>query len=165
MHYTETGTKGKDASSAPAFENVKDQIGYCGLWCGSCAVGNGTIGELAGRLEKLTKDYGIEEWGPEGIDYMGLHKSLASIHTLPPCPGCLKGGGRTNCEIRACATDKHLGECAECKDSETCKNLEILHHMCSGALGVGMMVKEKKGNRSEFLKKGKAELKRRHREG
>ncbi len=150
----------KRSARAPAFENVKGQIAYCGLWCGSCAVGNGTISELAGRLGKLIKDYGIEEWGPKGVDYKGLHESLASIHAEPPCPGCLRGGGRTNCEIRACATGKHLHECVECNDGEACENLKLLRHMRTGALGVGMIVKEKKGNRSEFLRKGEAELKR-----
>jgi hypothetical protein len=153
MHSAKAETKGDSASKTRAFENVKNQIGYCGLWCGSCAVGNGTIGELAGRLGKLVRDYGVEEWGPKDIDYAGLHKSLASINELPPCPGCLKGGGRTDCEMRECARQKHLKECVECEESETCRNVKILRHMRSGALRVGMVVKDKKGNRSEFLKK------------
>lgn len=148
-------------TATPAFANVRDQIAYCGLWCGSCSVGNGMINELARSLEKSVKDYGIEEWGPKEIDYAGLHKGLASIQAMPPCPGCLKGGGRTNCEIRACATAKHLKECIGCTDAASCKNLKLLQHMRSGALGVGMMVKEKKGDRSEFLRKAEAELKRR----
>ena len=31
---------------AKAFENVEDQIGYCGLWCGSC------VGSVVHRLRK-----------------------------------------------------------------------------------------------------------------
>lgn len=137
---------------------MRDQIGYCGLWCGSCAVGNGTISELAGRLEKLAKDYGIEEWGPSDVKYPELHNNLVSIHTVPPCPGCLKGGGRSNCEMKACAKKRHLRECSDCRSFEDCKHARILHHMRSGALGVGMIVKVAKGNRSEFIRKAETEL-------
>ncbi|MBO3808277.1 MAG: hypothetical protein FGF50_01590 [Candidatus Brockarchaeota archaeon] len=38
-----------------AFENVKNQIGYCGIWCGSCSGGNGSIQELARRFEDIVK--------------------------------------------------------------------------------------------------------------
>jgi hypothetical protein len=30
-------------NNANAYENVMDQIGYCGICCGSCAVGNGAL--------------------------------------------------------------------------------------------------------------------------
>ena len=35
----------------PELENVKDQIGYCGIWCGSCIVGNGALRELTRKYE------------------------------------------------------------------------------------------------------------------
>ncbi len=37
---------------AEAFDRVKAQIGACGIWCGSCAVGNGSLRELSRRFEE-----------------------------------------------------------------------------------------------------------------
>jgi hypothetical protein len=153
--------KAKKTPRTMAFEVVKNQIAPCGLWCGSCAFGNGTIGEIAGDLKKLMKNYGIEGWGPKDINYGSLRKDLESIHELAACPGCLEGGGKTNCTIRSCATSKQIKECVECEANKSCKNRVFLNNMHSGALRVGMVVKDKKGNRSAFLKKGNADLRKR----
>ena len=93
------------------FENVRNQIGFCGIWCGSCVVGNGALRELTKRYEKLIKDYGLEEWAPKDFDFKEFSKGLKSIQTLPLCEGCLKGGGRPNCEIRTCAQNKSIDGC------------------------------------------------------
>ena len=147
-----------DEVKSPAFENVKDQLAYCGLWCGSCSVGNGTVNELARKCAKVITDYGVHEWGPKDVNYEVLLKGLATIDSMEPCRGCLKGGGRTNCEIRACATEKGFSECADCGSIETCQNSKLIQHMRSGALGVGMKVKDKAGNRAKVLDKWIAEM-------
>ncbi|MDH5787087.1 MAG: DUF3795 domain-containing protein, partial [Candidatus Bathyarchaeota archaeon] len=85
------------------FENVKDQIGFCGIWCGSCVVGNGVLRELTKRYGEIIKKYGVDEWGPKDFDVKEFMNGLASIQTIPVCQGCLKDGGRTNCEMRNCA--------------------------------------------------------------
>lgn len=125
-------------------------------------VGNGTVSELAQRCMKAITDYGIDDWGPKEVDYDGLLKGLDIIGSMNPCSGCMKGGGRTNCEIRDCARGKGLRECADCGKLEECKNSKIIQHMRSGALGVGMKVKEKAGNRSRFLKNWTAEVRTAH---
>jgi hypothetical protein len=48
-------------SSRKTFEGVKDQIGYCGIWYGSCIVGNGALGELTTRYGKMLAIYGLKE--------------------------------------------------------------------------------------------------------
>jgi len=40
-----------------AFERVRDQVGFCGIWCGSCAVGNGSVGERGAELRELLVAY------------------------------------------------------------------------------------------------------------
>jgi hypothetical protein len=47
------------APEKKAFENVKSQIGFCGIWCGSCVVGNGTLRELTRKFEEMTRAYGF----------------------------------------------------------------------------------------------------------
>jgi len=138
---------------SPAFENVKNQLAYCGLWCGSCLVGNGKLNELAVACRKGITDYGVDHWGPKDIDYDGLLNGLAAIGSMKPCKGCLKGGGRTDCEIRACARGRKVVECVSCTTKRTCSNSKLIGHMRSGALRVGMNVKDKPGDRSKTLRK------------
>ena len=144
---------------AESFENVKSQIGFCGIWCGSCAVGNGTLRELTKRYEEIIKGYGLEGWAPKDFDFKEFSKGLASIQTMPLCQGCIKGGGRTDCEIRACASNKNLHDCSTCDQPTTCKNTEILQHMRTGALAAGLMVKTENIERQKLLEKWTAELK------
>ncbi len=144
-----------------AFENVRDQIGSCGIWCGSCVVGNGVLRELTRRYEKLIKDYGLREWAPKEIDFKEFMKGLTSIQAMPLCSGCLKGGGRDNCEIRACVTEKDFNDCSECQESETCKHKKLLEHMRTGALRAGLFVKAEKDDRRRLLGQWCAELERR----
>ncbi len=73
------------------FENVKNQIGFCGLWCGSCIVGNGALKELTRRYEHLIIGYGVDKWGAKDFDEKEFLKGLASIQSIPICQGCLKG--------------------------------------------------------------------------
>ncbi len=124
-----------------AFENAKNQIGYCGLWCGSCIVGNGTLKELTRKYAQLIGGYGVNEWGAKDFDGKELMKGLTSIQALPVCQGCLKGGGNDQCKIRPCASRKGLTDCMVCGEHSTCENSEALRKVREGALGVGMLMK------------------------
>jgi len=141
------------------FENVKDQIGFCGIWCGSCAAGNGTLREQTQRYEETIKKYGLESWAPKDFDFKEFIKGLASIEAMPLCQGCLKGGGRGNCEIKACASSKGIADCSECDQPSACKNSETLHKMRSGARDAGLFVKTEKADRQKLIEKWIGELK------
>jgi len=52
------------ASSDRAYQKVKQQIGYCGIWCGSCVVGNGALCELTRCYREMTEPYDLGEWAP-----------------------------------------------------------------------------------------------------
>ena len=95
------------------FENVKNQIGFCGIWCGSCVVGNGTLRELTKRYEEIIEKYGLKEWAPKDSDFKEFMKGLASIQAVPLCRGCLKGDGRPNCEMRVCVSNKKITDWTE----------------------------------------------------
>jgi len=144
---------------AKPFENVKNQIGYCGLWCGSCIVGNGTLKELTKRYEMLIKGYGVDKWGAKGFDGKEFTKGLASIQTIPVCSGCLKGGGNDECKIRPCASGKGISDCGECDESTMCKNVEALQKVRTGALAVGMVITTGRGSRPQLIEKWTAEHK------
>ncbi|MFX0041331.1 MAG: DUF3795 domain-containing protein [Candidatus Hodarchaeota archaeon] len=141
------------------FENVKDQIGYCGIWCGSCVVGNGILRELTKRYEEIIKNYGLENWAPKGFNFNEFLEGIDLIRSIPLCQGCLEGGGRSDCEIRGCAVNKKLNDCSECNQSATCENSEILNYMRSGAHDAGLFIKNENVDRQNLMKKWIIELK------
>jgi len=145
---------------AKAFENVKNQIGFCGLWCGSCIVGNGTLKELTKRYEHLISGYGVDEWGAKDFDGKEFMKGLASIQVLPICQGCLKGGGNDACKMRPCAQGRKISNCMGCGELSTCKNHEPLKKVRTGALRVGMLMKtgNDKTAPQQLIKKWTAEI-------
>jgi hypothetical protein len=141
-----------------AFENVRDQIGSCGIWCGSCIVGNGALQELTRRYKELIGVYGLEEWGPKDFDYKELLQGLGSIQSIPLCLGCLKGGGRENCEMRSCAEHRKISGCQACAELIECKHTELLNHMRSGAIKAGLFVNTEDIDRQQLIKNWTAKL-------
>jgi hypothetical protein len=143
------------------FENVKNQIGFCGIWCGSCVVGNGILREFTKRYDKLINDYDLKEWAPRDFDFNEFAKGLKSIQDMPLCEGCLKGGGRPNCEIRSCARSKNIEDCSQCDQQKACKNTEILQTMRTGALRADLMVKVENVDGQKLIDMWTSELKNR----
>ena len=141
------------------FDNVKNQIGFCGIWCGSCPAGNGAIVELTGKYEEIVKENQLEKWAPKDFDFKEFMKGLASIQTMPLCRGCLKGDGRPNCEMRVCASNKKINDCSECDQPTACKNLKTLQKMRTGAYHAGLFVKTENVDRQELIEKWTAKLK------
>lgn len=143
--------------SSGHFDNVREQIGCCGIWCGSCIVGNGALAELTRRYRRLIELHDLRSWGPKNFDYEQFAKGLTSIQAMAPCNGCLKGGGRDDCEIRSCARAKRLSDCTECGefsergDRLQCPNGKLLEHMRSGARGAGLLVRERRTDRASLI--------------
>lgn len=121
-----------------AFEHVRTQIGSCGLWCGSCAVGNGCLTELAADLQQLITDYGLPEWAAVEAGWERFLDSLSSVKQTACCAGCRQGGGRDNCEMRACALGRGVRHCTDCASFGSCDEGVLLDRMRSGAAAVGM---------------------------
>jgi hypothetical protein len=141
------------------FDNVKDQIGYCGIWCGSCVAGNGALQDLTKKYDEIITNYDLEQWAPKDFDFKEFAKGLTSIQNMPLCPGCLRCGGRDNCEIRACALSKNFADCSECDRPEKCENVDLLETMQKGAQKAGLMVKTENIDRNTLLEKWQEQLK------
>jgi hypothetical protein len=112
-----------------AFDNVRVQLGSCGIWCGSCAVGNGTPRELTSRFEKLTVAYGLREWAPRDFRRERFSQGLASTRAMDLCPGCKRGGSRESCEVRAWASRLGLDDCRLCPEPDSCGHAAIIETM------------------------------------
>lgn len=141
-----------------AFDNVKDQIGCCGVWCGSCVVGTGVLAQVTRAYGDMAKSYGLEGWGPRDVDYRKFYEALEAIQAAPVCPGCLRGGGRDDCELRACVIAKGISDCSLCEAVDACGHADLLEHMRSGALKAGLMVKLDDVPREELLEEWTAVL-------
>jgi len=140
------------------FAKVAGQIGRCGIWCGSCVVGNGALAELTRRYRRLVELHDVRDWGPRDVDYDGFAHALRSIEAMTPCPGCLNGGGRDDCELRSCAAHRHLPDCSECADMSDCPHGRLLGHMRSGAARAGLCVREAGADRCGALRAWAEEL-------
>jgi hypothetical protein len=139
-------------------ENVLPQIGCCGIWCGSCVVGNGALMELARRYREMVELHGLEHWGAVGFDYAEFTKGLKSVSELDVCSGCRAGGGRDHCELRECSRDRELYSCVGCSEFPDCAQREVLKHMRSGARGAGLSVIESGTDAERISSNGEREL-------
>ena len=141
-----------------ALDNAFDQMGFCGIWCGSCAVGNGSLRMASQRYFEVLEGHGIEHWAPPELDYEALSKSLDIVSDMASCPGCRQGGGRDNCEMKACTAQHELSDCSECDEAD-CPHAEVLDHMQSGGLKAGLFVKIQPGNSASLIEEWTTELK------
>jgi hypothetical protein len=140
-----------------AFENVKPQIGACGIWCGSCAVGNGSLRLASEHYSEVLEGHSIEHWAPPTLDYAALSNGLSIVSDMATCAGCRQGGGRSDCELKACTTQRRLSECSEC-DEAVCPHAKLLNHMRSGALNAGLFVKHAPGHSAPLVEDWLKEL-------
>jgi hypothetical protein len=141
-----------------SYDAVKGQIGCCGIWCGSCVVGNGALAELTRRYARLVELYGLSEWGPPEVQPREFARALHAVRSMAPCRGCRLGGGRDDCELRACATAKRVADCTECDAQATCPHEELLAQMRAGAREAGLFVRTRGAGRARALAAWQARL-------
>ena len=105
-------------------------VGFCGLYCGACAIYQKTIKERATQLLEVLDAYQLreiakdaKEWDPRLGYYPQFEDVLKSLMKMfGECPGCLAGGGPPVCEIRDCCKENGFSTCAEC-DKMPCNKL------------------------------------------
>ena len=114
-----------------ALDQVKDQMGPCGIACATCDLGNGTVAETAMRLREDLQKYGVPQWasqvpGGSDINFDNLDRSLDWVQTYTRCFGCEKGGGPPDCTIKTCAKERGYELCSQCPDLEGCTKFDWL---------------------------------------
>jgi len=111
-------------------EDYLARTAYCGLYCGDCSFGQGTIPDLARDLRKELRDTRFSELAdvipfPEFKNYQQCYDVLGAMVKLR-CKGC-RGGSRSKfCNIAKCAIKKEYAGCWECEDFSSCEKLEFL---------------------------------------
>ncbi len=103
---------------------------YCGLYCGDCAFGQGTIPDLARDLRKELRAQRFEKVA-EVIPFMEADKykdayELLGILVKMRCKGCKTGSRSKFCHIAQCAVKNGLQGCWECGEFSSCTKLDFL---------------------------------------
>lgn len=114
-----------------ALDQVKDQMGPCGIACATCNLGNGTVAETAAKLKQHLQVYGVSAWAPQvpggsDVDFDQLDKSLDWVQTYTKCFGCEQGGGPPDCAIKVCSKERGYDICSNCPDLEGCAKFDRL---------------------------------------
>ena len=133
-----------------SYENVRGQVGHCGLWCGSCIVGNGLLAEMTSQYERVACGHGVHKWvlKEKGEAFV---EALGNIKNVPVCPGCLKGGGDDTCRMRECTKQRGLVHCDECDAREKCPNVEMIEYMRVAGKAAGMIALTSLEERKELI--------------
>jgi hypothetical protein len=103
----------KQSESRVTPKGAGEMIAYCGLNCLTCPI------YLATRETDLKKQRQMREQVVLAIkEYLGEEKRVEDI---TDCDGCKAQGGRLfsscrNCQIRKCASEKGLENCAYCSE-------------------------------------------------
>jgi hypothetical protein len=82
--------------------NMKEILGRCGYRCDLC----GAYGP------NIKSDADKQRTCEAFVKYFG---SSLKPEDIGPCAGCLKGDGDPDCQVRACADEKGLQNCAHCE--------------------------------------------------
>ncbi len=106
-------------------------VGYCGLYCGACAIYQQMIKKRGMQLLEVLNAYQFseiakeaEEWDPKLAHYPEFEDVLRSLMKMfGECLGCREGGGPPVCLIRDCCKEKGFSTCAEC-DKMPCDKIE-----------------------------------------
>ena len=99
-------------------------VTYCGLYCDLCAERT-RIPQTAQSLRAAMTEEGWPFWGASVPGFTEFWAFLENLGTGPGCPGCKAGGGYPECQIRICARERGLEQCAQCADFP-CEHIEAL---------------------------------------
>ena len=111
---------------------------------------NGSLRDASIRTDRVIDSHGIAHWAPEELDVASLRKGLGLLAEISTCAGCRRGEGRADCELRVCAADRDLVECAAC-GADGCPHAELLDHMRQGAIDADLFVKAETGDDRAFI--------------
>ena len=103
---------------------AKKSVGYCGAYCGECALYRGRVCAVAAQeLLEMIRGADYADWLPrfvkldfdfdeflKGVEYFS--KEDTGAYCQEPC----KEGGGPPCKIRPCAKGRGIEICYECED-------------------------------------------------
>ncbi|MCW4051547.1 MAG: DUF3795 domain-containing protein [Candidatus Bathyarchaeota archaeon] len=112
-------------------KNICGQLGPCGIACGTCILGNGTVSETAINTKDYINECGVKDWSPmvpggSELNWEATEKTLNWLGKYAFCAGCGNGGGPPDCAISLCATGKGIQLCSQCDELDECTKFQWL---------------------------------------
>jgi len=110
-----------------------EKTGYCGLYCGDCAFGQGTIPDLARDLRKQLREARFDQVAlsipfKEFRDYPQCYSALGAMVKLR-CGGCRTSSRSKFCKVAECARRKGFEGCWACGEFAGCSKLAFLEEV------------------------------------
>jgi hypothetical protein len=107
----------------------RDQLAYCGFYCGDCLGRTGVIADAAERFRAVLDKYQFEKTAHAMFsDEMPEYDKLTDMVTFMAglrCPAvCRDREGDSNCGAKRCCIEKGYFACYECDGFETCETLK-----------------------------------------
>ena len=134
-------------------------IAYCGLYCGDCHGYQQKIPDLARDLRKELRQakYGKfanllsgQSFGRAFQNYDKCYEVLGAMVRFRCHKGCRSGGGPPFCKIRRCCHNRGILGCWECREFETCTELDFLKPVHDDGHVKNLRILKKKGT-EKFL--------------
>jgi len=109
--------------------SLENQVGPCGITCGTCFLGSGTMAKTMGEASHYINMSDIKEWssqvpGGSEINWVETEKALDWMQKYAYCAGCEAGGGPPDCSIRLCAFERGYELCSQCNELDTCEKFD-----------------------------------------
>ncbi len=110
----------------------KEQLAYCGFYCGDCLGFTGVIADAAKdfkiTLDKFQFDQTAKCVFPDQLHNYDRFYEMIKFMTGLKCPMICRQrqDPDVTCEVRKCCIDKGFYACYECNDFETCDKLKSL---------------------------------------
>lgn len=125
--------------------NKIDQVGYCGLTCSYCPIGNGEIAKAAEKLTKFIKDYEMENCIEDLTKEFNISEFKKGLEWFShfTCPRCKGGGGIADCEVRNCAKEKNVEICSFCNEFPCELLSKFQEQVIPGIIEILTQIKEK----------------------
>ncbi len=107
-----------------------EKTAYCGLYCGDCAFGQGTIPDLARDLRKELRAFHFDKVAEaipfkEFQNYEQCYEVLGAMVKLR-CGGCRTSARSKFCKVAECARRQGVEGCWQCGKFADCKKLAFL---------------------------------------
>lgn len=93
----------------------KEEICYCGLYCGNC-IQKQSVTPAAIALRDQMKQAGYEEFGTMLPGFEPFFEFLNAMAEQGACTNCMDGGGNPYCGVRICVKEKGIKMCAFCEE-------------------------------------------------
>ncbi|MHA2601042.1 MAG: DUF3795 domain-containing protein [Candidatus Thorarchaeota archaeon SMTZ1-83] len=108
----------------------RDLTSYCGLYCPGCARFEDRTAERIRVPQIISDQYSVIGIGESPVETQ-IDSTGDSMDMFPfgatgfyqSCKGCKEGGGKKDCHVRSCASDRGYSTCVECIRMENCEIL------------------------------------------